>query len=99
MAQVRRRQRHQRWTVPESKIFARYLAALVAGRYRRLQDAVDAYTQAVDRQRERRPDAGWPVAPRRKSAVRWRLREKAKSTGWVSLRVHWDRAETATLRR
>jgi hypothetical protein len=60
---------------------------------------VDAYTQEVGRQRERRPDAGWPVVPRPKSAVRERLREKAKSTGWVSLRVHWDRAETATLRR
>jgi len=99
MAKVRRRQCYQRWTVPESKIIERCVAALVAGRYRRLQDAVDACTQEVGRQRERRPDAGWPAVPRPKSAVRERLREKAKSTGWVSLRVHWDRAETATLRR
>ena len=99
MAKARRRQRFQRWTVPESKIIERYVAALVAGRYRRLQDAVDACTQEVDRQRERRPDAGWPAVPRQKSAVRYRLREEAKSAGWVSLRVHWDRAETATLRR
>lgn len=99
MAKVNRRQCYARWTVPESKIIERYVAALVAGRYRRLQDAVDAYTQEVDRQRERRPDAGWPAGPRPKSAVRDRLREKAKSAGWVSLRVHGDRAETATLKR
>ena len=99
MAKVRRRQRYQRWTVPESRIIERYVAALVAGRYRRLQDAVDACTQEIGRQRERRPDAGWPAAPRQKSAVRDRLREKAKSAGWVSLRTHWDTAETATLRR
>jgi hypothetical protein len=90
---------YQRWTVPESKIIERYVAALVAGRYRRLQDAVDACTQEVGRERERRPDAGWPAVPRPKSAVRNRLREKAKSAGWVSLRIHWDRAETATLNR
>lgn len=99
MAKVVRRQPYQRWTAPESKIFERYMAALVAGRYRRLQDAVDAYMQEVERQRARRPDAGWPAVPRRESAVRWRLREEAKSAGWVSLRVHWDRAETATLKR
>jgi hypothetical protein len=99
MAKSDSRQRYQRWTTTESKIMDRYIAALVARRYRRLQDAVDAFVQEVDRQRERRPDAGWPPVPRPRSAVGWRLRERAKSAGWVSLRVHWDRAETAVLAR
>jgi hypothetical protein len=99
MARTQRGQFGASWTPAETRIFNRYMAALARGRFRRLDDATQACHKELIRQRRLRPDWDWPSAPRRLSAIRSRLREKAPAAGWRSLRVHWRPAEKAVLER
>jgi hypothetical protein len=99
MTAERHRQNYAFWKPPELRILQRHVAALVEGRCRRLQDAVEACKTEMDRQRELRPDAGWPSTSRPASAVRWKLKKTAKHAGWQSLRVHWSPEERAAFDR
>jgi hypothetical protein len=99
MARTQRGQFGPSWTPAETRIFNRCMAALVRGRYRRLDDATEACRKELIRQRRLNPDWDWPAAPRRLSAIRSRLREKAPAAGWQSLRVHWSPAEKAVMER
>ncbi len=87
------------WQRPEMRIVRRHVVALVEGRCRRLQDAVEACKAELDRQRKLKPDDGWPSRPRQASAVRWKLKKEARRAGWQSLRVHWSPEEQAALDR
>jgi hypothetical protein len=99
MAARRRKQNYAFWTGPELRILRRQVAALVEGRCRRLQDAVEACKMAMDRQRRLKPNDYWPSFSRPASAVRAKLKEEARRAGWQSLRVHWSPEERAVLDR
>jgi hypothetical protein len=99
MTARRRPQDYAFWRPPELRILRRYVAALVEGRCRRLEDAVEACTKEMDRRRRLKPGDDWPPFSRPASAVRVKLKVAARRAGWQSLRVHWSPEERAVLDR
>ncbi len=86
------------WTSAEERVVARFVKALVAGRYQTAWQAADACHEEFARRRQRSAAVS-PAVPRTHQAVFIRILKHAPAAGYRSIRERWSQAEVAVLNR